>query len=172
MFDQVANLKEAIRRREVTQEYVETTLQRASWPRAMFRLIERKHENERALLELYLELRRHEPDCPRGRYEPEPQGQTKEAPAPSRKRSPRGFDGLGQKKSDISQYMDGARLTNLQHDCLSLRLEYGLPVTEIARRLEKHHSTVQYHLKRASEKIEHSRTYESRARNRARPGAG
>jgi len=85
-----------------------------------------------------------------------------------RRRQPKGFEGLGQKRTDFSMYIAGARLTDKQRDCFSMKYEYGLGVAEIARRLEKHHSSVQYHLEAAKRKMNHSQARERRARKRAR----
>ena len=87
------------------------------------------------------------------------------------RRQAKGFEGLGQKKVDLSIYLDAAGLTDRQRDCFSMKLEYELSVAEIARRLGKHHSTVQYHLEAAGKRIEHARARESRAQKRARAGA-
>ena len=67
------------------------------------------------------------------------------------------------KKLDLSAYLTGTRLTERQHECLSLRLEYGLSVNAIARRLGIHRKTVQEHLDRGQENVNHSRN-----RDRAR----
>lgn len=98
------------------------------------------------------------------------QGRGKGRPEPAGKRQPKGFEGLGPKKRDLSEYLDGAGLTSVQRDCVSLILEHGLPLAEIARRLGRHHSTVQYHVEQAKKKIDHSREYQGRAKRRARAG--
>lgn len=171
MFDQLANLKQAVSKREAKHEQFERILKRATWAPEMLRLIERKQENERALCDLYGELRRYEPNLPRGRYEPEPRDQTKKAPVSGRKRQPKGFEGLGKKRNDMSKYTDLAKLTDMQQDCFSLKFEHDLRVTEIARRLGKHHSTVQYHIIKAKEKIDQGRGNQGRAARRAITGA-
>ncbi len=63
---------------------------------------------------------------------------------------------LGRKKVDLSRYMDRARLSDRQRECFSLTNEYGYKQIVIARRLNLHHSTVQYHIKRANDRIERS----------------
>lgn len=73
------------------------------------------------------------------------------------KASPKGSAHLGSKKQDLSGYFSGADLTSKQRECLSLRFEYALGVAEIARRLGKHHSTIQERLKRGREAMDRSR---------------
>lgn len=99
------------------------------------------------------------------------QDHAREAPTSIRKGAPKGFERLGRKKNDLSKYLDRTKLTNIQRDCFSLKFEYALPLAEIARRLDKHHSTVQYHIARVTKKIEHNRAYEGRAKKRASAGA-
>ena len=71
---------------------------------------------------------------------------------------PKGYDGLPQKKTDLSKYIDGARLTERQRDCFSLKYEYRLPEPQIAMRLGlKHHSTVQEHIALAKAKVDMAR---------------
>ncbi len=50
-------------------------------------------------------------------------------------RGPKGLEKLPSKKQDLSPYLDPANLTDKQRLYVSLRLEYGLPFAEIARRL-------------------------------------
>ena len=54
-----------------------------------------------------------------------------------------GFKNLPPQKADFSNYFDAARLTEKQRECASLRWEYALSVSEIARRLGKDRKTVQ-----------------------------
>lgn len=76
--------------------------------------------------------------------------QPMEAPANPKK--------LGPKKRDLSQYLDAASaLTERQRDCLSLRLEYGLGITEIARRLGIHHATVYEHIAAGKKVLDNDR---------------
>jgi len=83
------------------------------------------------------------------------------------KSAPDGLKGLGPKKNDLSRYLDSAKLTDIQRDCLSMKFEYDLSLAEIARRLHKHHSTVQYHITRATKKIEQACAHESRLKRRS-----
>jgi DNA-binding CsgD family transcriptional regulator len=64
---------------------------------------------------------------------------------------------LPPRQTDLSQYMDGARLTERQRDCFSLRLEYGLTITAIAERLEINRKTVDEHIEAAKRKIDITR---------------
>lgn len=73
---------------------------------------------------------------------------------------------LGSKKQDLSRYMDAANLTKPQRECFSLRFEHGLSLTEVARRLKKHRSTVQQHIRAAEIKMETQRA-KQRAANRS-----
>lgn len=81
----------------------------------------------------------------------------------------KGFDGLPDKKPhDHSEFIYPAKLTPRQRDCYSLRFEYDLGPTEIARRLGlTHHSTVQYHIARANAKIDGARKMGKEAKRRA-----
>jgi DNA-directed RNA polymerase specialized sigma24 family protein len=65
----------------------------------------------------------------------------------------KGFEKLGRKRTDFSKFFDAAKLTKRQRECASLRWEYGRGVTEIAQRLDVHHSTVQEHLRLAELKL-------------------
>lgn len=71
---------------------------------------------------------------------------------------------LGRKKVDYSRYMDRAGLTDRQRECFSLSNEYGYKQTDIARKLKLHHSTVQYHIKRAYDRIERSRRWSKKSK--------
>lgn len=82
----------------------------------------------------------------------------------SPKTKPAGFDGLKNKKLDLSMYFALAGLTDIQRSCASLIAEYRLTVSETARRLGKHRSTVQYHYRRALQKLEHARSSKGRTR--------
>ena len=66
------------------------------------------------------------------------------------------FAGLKEKKTDLSPYMFKFKdLTDLQETCIRLRFEYGLPVTQIAKRLGRAKSTIQECLAGAQKKIDH-----------------
>lgn len=77
---------------------------------------------------------------------------------------------LPPQKMDLSQYLDGADLTERQRECISLRLEYGIPVVQIARRLNLSRATVQEHIERAIRNVDLARTRERSAKKRARRG--
>lgn len=61
---------------------------------------------------------------------------------------------LGRKKQNFSRFFEEANLTDKQREVASLVWEYGLPVVEVAKRLGKHHSTIQYLKARADQKME------------------
>lgn len=70
-----------------------------------------------------------------------------------RKRYPKGFEKLPPKRQDSLRFFENANLTERQKQCASLRWEYGLRITDIARRLGLHRKTVQEHLARANAKM-------------------
>ena len=76
-------------------------------------------------------------------------------------------DKLPPKKSHISDYLDAAGLTEAQHEAATLRWEYGLSVSKIARRLGKNRTSIQERLDAAKQKIAQSRSSEKRAMRRA-----
>ena len=59
---------------------------------------------------------------------------------------PKAFEGLGQKKTDLARYFDDADLTERQRQCCSMKYEYELRASEIARRLDLNRKTVEEHL--------------------------
>jgi hypothetical protein len=64
---------------------------------------------------------------------------------------------LPRKTLQMTKYyklIDHAGLTDVQRECFLLKLERHMSVAEIARHKDKHHSTIQEHLRRASERIE------------------
>jgi len=77
---------------------------------------------------------------------------------------------LPQKRFNLSEYLEGARLTDRQHQCASWRLEYGLPVTEIARRLGITRRTVDEHIAAATRKIEEARARTKHLKDKAKSG--
>lgn len=88
------------------------------------------------------------------------QAQTTPEPPEATADTPMGFDGLGQKETDLSHYFDAADLTDRQSECASLSWEYGLGVTEIARRLGLgHHSTVQESLDAAKRRLDRDENF-------------
>jgi DNA-binding CsgD family transcriptional regulator len=72
---------------------------------------------------------------------------------------------LPTKRQDLSGYFFGAGLTEQQRQCFSLRFEYGLRTTDIAKRMGIHHSTVQQHIQAAKVKVELSRNKGKRRKN-------
>jgi DNA-binding CsgD family transcriptional regulator len=77
---------------------------------------------------------------------------------------------LPPKKNDLSRYLEGANLTPKQYECASLKWEYEIPVTEIARRQHITRKTVDEHLAAAHKKMDTSRSSEKRARDKAKSG--
>jgi predicted DNA-binding protein (UPF0251 family) len=77
---------------------------------------------------------------------------------------------LPQKKVNLSEYLEGARLTDKQHQCASWRLEYGLPVAEIARRLGITRRTVDEHIAAATRKMEEARARTKHLKGKAKSG--
>jgi RNA polymerase sigma factor (sigma-70 family) len=76
------------------------------------------------------------------------------------------------KKIDLSNYFDQAKLTDRQRECISLKHEYGLTVTQIAGRLGISRKTVDEHLEAAERRIQSARMVDrARAqRGRSKPG--
>jgi hypothetical protein len=70
-------------------------------------------------------------------------------------------------KNDMTSYFDAARLTEKQREVASFAWEYGLTVTEIARRTGKHRTTVDELLAAAKKKIDEAGANERGARKRA-----
>jgi DNA-binding CsgD family transcriptional regulator len=64
------------------------------------------------------------------------------------------------KKQDLSRYLDIAGLTDKQYQCASLRWEYSLSVSEIARKLRISRATVSQHIAYAQRKMRSSGLYE------------
>jgi hypothetical protein len=83
------------------------------------------------------------------------------------KQGPKGFEGLRRKNQDLSRFFDEANLTDKQLEVASLLWEYDLSLGEVAKRLQKHHSTIQYFKVRAEKKMEIANTNRKRARRRA-----
>jgi predicted DNA-binding protein (UPF0251 family) len=79
--------------------------------------------------------------------------------------APKGFEGLGKKKCDL--HFDCATLTNRQRNCLSMKFEYELAITDIARRLDVHHSTVQESLGAAQKKLQRDQNFQRALKRRA-----
>lgn len=81
--------------------------------------------------------------------------------------SPKGFDGLGEKNRDWSEYFDSAALTERQRECASMRWEYDLSVAEIARRLGRDRKTVQERLAAANRKMACNQDFKRALKRRA-----
>lgn len=75
---------------------------------------------------------------------------------------------LPDKQTDLSNYFDQAQLTERQRECASLKLEYGMTVTDIADRLGITRKTVDEHLEAAERKIEIARARERATKQKSR----
>lgn len=64
---------------------------------------------------------------------------------------------LPPKQQDLSNYFDRVPLTERQRECLSLRIEYALTVTQIADRLGITRKVVDEHIEAAKRKLENAR---------------
>jgi len=74
---------------------------------------------------------------------------------------------LPPKGGAYSNLFDAAKLTDRQREVLSLKYEYGLSVSEIARRLGLHRKTVDEHIARAIFKLKSAKGAEYSAMRRA-----
>jgi DNA-binding NarL/FixJ family response regulator len=86
---------------------------------------------------------------------------------------PKSIEDLGtlpRKKQDLSEYIDAARLTELQLTCFSLRLERGLSIADIARLLGRDRKTIQEHIESAKKRIDVTRMKERLKKRSARSG--
>jgi DNA-binding CsgD family transcriptional regulator len=83
----------------------------------------------------------------------------------------RPIEKLPAKKTDLARYLDEARLTERQRECISLKLEYGLGVTAIAERLGISRKTVDEHIEAAERNLSAARDREKNSANRARSGS-
>jgi len=81
--------------------------------------------------------------------------------------APKGFDGLGKKKTNMSEYFDSAALTDRQRDCLSMKWEYELSVTETARRLDITRKTVDEHIAAGKMRMDRNEKWKQRIKRRA-----
>jgi hypothetical protein len=79
----------------------------------------------------------------------------------------KGFDGLGQKETDLSQYFGAANLTERQAECASMKWEYGLSDRQIAERLGLHHKTVQESLRAANGRLARDEKFKQALKRRA-----
>jgi len=83
----------------------------------------------------------------------------------------RPIEKLPAKKTDLARYLDEARLTERQRECISLKLEYGLGITAIAERLGISRKTVDEHIEAAERNLSAARDREKNSANRARSGS-
>jgi len=72
------------------------------------------------------------------------------------------------KKLDLSQRLDQVNLTDRQRECLSLRLEYGLSVSAIAKKLGRTRKTIDEHIHAATARFEQETEKQRRDRDRAK----
>jgi RNA polymerase sigma factor (sigma-70 family) len=82
------------------------------------------------------------------------------------KHQPKGTEGLGQKKADLSQYM--LEMTDKQRLAFSLKYEYELRLTEIASRMGIDRTTAREHLDAANRRLRQNRAFEKRKANRSK----
>jgi len=75
---------------------------------------------------------------------------------------------LPTKRRDLSVYLDPARLTERQRDCISLKLEYGLTTTAIAQHLGISRKTVDEHIEAAKRNIDVARQQDQEKAKKAR----
>jgi hypothetical protein len=86
----------------------------------------------------------------------------------SAKRQPKGFEGLGPKEADLSQYMDG--LTEKQQMAFSLKYEYRCGLAEIASRMGIDRKTAYEHIDLANKKVrEHDANQKRKAHSSQHP---
>lgn len=81
------------------------------------------------------------------------------------KPQPKGFEGLGPKRNNLSQYMNG--LSEKQKMAVSLKYEYELTVVEVASRMELARKTVYGHLDAAKRTMEQDCSNQKRKAQRA-----
>ena len=72
------------------------------------------------------------------------------------------------KKQDLRRYLDAAKLTDRQYKCASLKWEYGLSISAIARELHLSRMTIDQHIKFAQKKFDASGMYEKMRKQLAR----
>jgi len=73
---------------------------------------------------------------------------------------------LPPKQQNLSSYLGLATLTERQRECFSLRFEYGLATSEIARRLGISRKVVGKYIKAANGKLQSAQANERRAKNK------
>lgn len=76
------------------------------------------------------------------------------------------------KKNDLSRYLDQANLTDKQYKCASLKWEYCLTLSQIARDLGVHRTTVDQHIHSAQAKMRSAGLYDKvrKRLSQAHPG--
>jgi len=79
---------------------------------------------------------------------------------------------LGSKKQDLSRYLDSPDLTERLHQCLSVRLEYGMRKSDIARQLGINRKTVDEHIVAGQKKIQQAEANRIAQKNRAKLDPG
>jgi hypothetical protein len=79
---------------------------------------------------------------------------------------PKGFEGLGPKKTDLSRYMHN--MTEKQQMAFSLKYEYECKLAEIASRMGVDRKTAYDHIQAANMKIEWDHSSEKRKASRAK----
>src|SRR5271157_93694 len=81
--------------------------------------------------------------------------------------------GLGHKQQDLSRYLDSAKLTPRQRECVSLLWEYGLGKTAIAQHLGIDRKTLDEHISAAERKLELLKAKERADKNlgKVKPGS-
>jgi hypothetical protein len=79
----------------------------------------------------------------------------------------KGADALPPKKHDMSNFLDGAKLTDAQREVAILAWEYELSVSEIARRLGKHRASIEERLSAAQKKVNEAQSSQKHAMRRA-----
>jgi DNA-binding CsgD family transcriptional regulator len=88
-------------------------------------------------------------------------------PTQSAHEKPKAPKKLPPKRQDYSEHFDRVRLTEKQREVVSLILEHGLKVSEIASRLGLSRKTVYDHYHAAKRKLDIARTLQSSAQKRA-----
>jgi sigma-70-like protein len=89
-----------------------------------------------------------------------------ERPDSTAAHQPKGFEGLGPKKTDLSRYMHN--MTEKQQMAFSLKYEYELKLADIASRMGVDRKTAYEHFQAANMKIDWDHSSERRKANRAK----
>ena len=119
-------------------------------------------------LEKAIEMVRNEETAAAGAIPPSTGGgQTQEQIKPKGSKGLlKGIEGLGPKKTDLSQYTHN--LTEKQQLAFSLKFEYELGLAEIASRMGLNHKTVYEHIAAAERKMQQARSNEKRKAHRTK----